>query len=94
MTAYRQRALPCAAILAQGPRHPRDLKAHIPDADLAWQRLRVVRARRARGLHLGRVWPSRAPALPAAGTADRSLTPSTREKSRTTRSPRFLDLRP
>jgi hypothetical protein len=32
MTAYRQRALACAAALAQGPRRPRDLTASIPDA--------------------------------------------------------------
>ena len=32
MTAYRQRALACAAALAHGPRRPRDLKASIPDA--------------------------------------------------------------
>ena len=32
MTAYRQRALACAAALAQGPRRPRDLEAWIPDA--------------------------------------------------------------
>ena len=32
MTAYRQRALTCAAALAQGPRRPRDLKASVPDA--------------------------------------------------------------
>ena len=32
MTAYRQRALACAAALAQGPRRPQDLKASIPDA--------------------------------------------------------------
>jgi hypothetical protein len=32
MTAYRQRALACAAELAEGPRRPRDLKASIPDA--------------------------------------------------------------
>jgi hypothetical protein len=32
MTAYRQRALACAAALAQGPRRPRDLKASIPNA--------------------------------------------------------------
>jgi hypothetical protein len=32
MTAYRQRALACAAALAQGPRRSRDLKADIPDA--------------------------------------------------------------
>ena len=32
MIAYRQRALACAAALAQGPRRPRDLKASIPDA--------------------------------------------------------------
>ena len=32
MTAYRQRALICAAALAEGPRRPRDLKATISDA--------------------------------------------------------------
>ena len=32
MTAFRQRALACAAALAHGPRRPRDLKADIPDA--------------------------------------------------------------
>ena len=32
MTAYRQRALACAAALAQATRRPRDLKASIPDA--------------------------------------------------------------
>ena len=32
MTAYRQRALACAAALAQGPRRPRDLRVDIPDA--------------------------------------------------------------
>jgi hypothetical protein len=32
MTAYRQRALACAAALTQGPRRPRDLKPEIPDA--------------------------------------------------------------
>ena len=32
MTAYRQRALACAAALAQGPRRPRELKPSIPDA--------------------------------------------------------------
>ena len=32
MTAYRQRALACAAALAQGPRRPRDFKVDIPDA--------------------------------------------------------------
>jgi hypothetical protein len=32
MTAYRQRALACAAALANGPRRSRDLKADIPDA--------------------------------------------------------------
>ena len=32
MTAYRQRALACAAALAQGPRRPRDLKVDILDA--------------------------------------------------------------
>ena len=30
MTAYRQRALACAAALARGPRRPRDLRADIP----------------------------------------------------------------
>ena len=32
MTAYRQRALACAAALAERPRRPRDLKMNIPDA--------------------------------------------------------------
>jgi hypothetical protein len=32
MTAYRQRALACAAALSAGPRRPRDLKPEIPDA--------------------------------------------------------------
>ena len=32
MTAYRQRALACASILAGGPQRPRDLKAKVPDA--------------------------------------------------------------
>jgi hypothetical protein len=32
MTAYRQRALACAAALAEGPRRPRDLKPAVPDA--------------------------------------------------------------
>jgi hypothetical protein len=32
MTAYRQRALACAAALAPGPRRVRDLKPEIPDA--------------------------------------------------------------
>jgi hypothetical protein len=32
MTACRQRALACAAALAQGLQRPRDLKASIPDA--------------------------------------------------------------
>jgi hypothetical protein len=32
MTAYRQRALACAAALAHAPARPRDLKARIPDA--------------------------------------------------------------
>ena len=32
MTAYRQRALACAAAMACGPRRPRDLKPQIPDA--------------------------------------------------------------
>ena len=32
MTAYRQRALACAAALAQGQRRPRDLKTSIPEA--------------------------------------------------------------
>ena len=32
MTAYRQRALHCAALLADGPRRPRDLKGIVPDA--------------------------------------------------------------
>lgn len=32
MTAYRQRALLCAALLAQGPRPTRDIRPHAPDA--------------------------------------------------------------
>jgi hypothetical protein len=32
MTAYRQRALACAAALANGPKRPRDLKLVAPDA--------------------------------------------------------------
>ncbi|SEQ91821.1 hypothetical protein SAMN05216548_10915 [Faunimonas pinastri] len=32
MTAYRQQALSCAALLATGPKRPRDLKAAAPDA--------------------------------------------------------------
>jgi hypothetical protein len=49
MTAYRQRALACAAALAQGPRCPRDLKASIPDAPrISRECLWLVRPRRAR----------------------------------------------
>jgi hypothetical protein len=32
MTAYRQRALACAALLAEGPCRPRDIKSAVPDA--------------------------------------------------------------
>jgi hypothetical protein len=32
MTAYRQQALACAAVLAEGAARPRDLKASVPDA--------------------------------------------------------------
>jgi hypothetical protein len=32
MTAYRQRALACAAELHAGPGRPRDLRAAVPDA--------------------------------------------------------------
>ena len=32
MTAYRQQALACAALMANGPTRPRDLKAAAPDA--------------------------------------------------------------
>jgi hypothetical protein len=32
MTAYRQRALACAAMLRMGPGRPRDLRAVAPDA--------------------------------------------------------------
>ena len=32
MTAYRQRALACAAALREGPRRPRDLREVAPDA--------------------------------------------------------------
>lgn len=38
MTAYRQQALTCAALLADGPRRPRDLKTHAPDAAKILQR--------------------------------------------------------
>ena len=32
MTAYRQQALACAAVLSAGPRRPRDVRAAVPDA--------------------------------------------------------------
>jgi hypothetical protein len=32
MTAYRQQALACAALLRAGPNRPRDLRAAVPDA--------------------------------------------------------------
>ena len=32
MTAYRQQALICAALVANGPSRPRDLKVTVPDA--------------------------------------------------------------
>jgi hypothetical protein len=32
MTAYRQQALVCAALLASGPSRPRDIKSAVPDA--------------------------------------------------------------
>ncbi len=32
MTAYRQQALACAAILSGGPRRPREIKVQVPDA--------------------------------------------------------------
>ena len=32
MTAYRQQALACAALLANGPSRPRDIKVAVPDA--------------------------------------------------------------
>lgn len=38
MTAYRQQALGCAAVLANGPTRPRDLKAAHPDAAKILQR--------------------------------------------------------
>lgn len=38
MTAYRQQALACAAILSQGPARPRDLKPTCPDAAKILQR--------------------------------------------------------
>ncbi len=38
MTAYRQEALGCAAVLAQGPARPRDLKLLLPDAAKILQR--------------------------------------------------------
>jgi hypothetical protein len=38
MTAYRQQALACAAVLAQGPARPRDLKPQVADAAAILQR--------------------------------------------------------
>jgi hypothetical protein len=38
MTAYRQQALACAAIMAQAPARPRDLKVTLPDAPKILQR--------------------------------------------------------
>jgi hypothetical protein len=38
MTAYRQQALACAAVLAGGPARPRDLKVSVPDAPKILQR--------------------------------------------------------
>jgi hypothetical protein len=38
MTAYRQRALLCAALMAEGPRRPRDLKPRAADAPLILRR--------------------------------------------------------
>ena len=32
MTAYRQQALACAAVLSAGPQRPRDMKATVPEA--------------------------------------------------------------
>ena len=54
MTAYRQRALACAASLANGPRRTSEVRAAVPDAaeNSAAQRLWMVLPRRAR-----RVWP-------------------------------------
>ena len=58
MTAYRQRALACAAGLRAGPGRPRDLRAAAPDAGphSAAQCLWLVRAHRTRPLssHLPR----------------------------------------
>jgi hypothetical protein len=72
MTAYRQRALDCAAALAQGPRRPLDLKASIPDGSQNPSRecLWLVRPHRARGLQPDRFWSGRASALAAADNAD------------------------
>jgi hypothetical protein len=77
MTAYRQRALACAAQLAEGPRRPRDLKASIPDAS------QILRgnvygwfARVQRGVYglteAGRAALLRWPQLPVAAAASRS----------------------
>ncbi len=38
MTAYRQQALACAAVLADAPARPRDLKPNVPDAPKILQR--------------------------------------------------------
>ena len=69
MTAYRQRALACAAALAQGPRRPRDLKSVDPgrSQDSSRECLWLVRPGRARCVRSDRVRPGRAFALAAPG---------------------------
>jgi hypothetical protein len=79
MTAYRQRALACATALAQGPRHPRDLKAcprrlQNPSSKRLW----LVRRRRARSLQPDRDWPECASALAADDFASRFAIPCNR----------------
>ena len=61
MTAYRQQALRCAQALADGVRRPRDRPRDRPrrGEDPAAQRLRMVRAGRARPLRLDRRRASR-----------------------------------
>jgi hypothetical protein len=79
MTAYRQRALACAAALAEAPKRLRDLTTHAPDA----ARMLITNVygwfeRIERGLYgltpagaaaLVR-WPQRGVAMPADGTAE------------------------
>jgi hypothetical protein len=52
MTAYRQQALSCAALMRQGPQRPRDLRSRIPDAGkILLHNVYGWFAREARGLY-------------------------------------------